>query len=64
MPAADKLWDTVKEIIDGTNKWLVPDSGGHFALFLVKQNISSYIGPLADSLMKRVRISYTYVLVK
>ena len=32
-------------------------------LFLEKKNISSYIGPLVHGLMKRVRISSTYVLV-
>ena len=35
-----------------------------FALFVESKNISSYLGPLANSSMKIVWISSTYLLVK
>ena len=40
-------------------KWLVPDFGGFFCPVLDKNNISSYLGLLADISMKKVRISST-----
>ena len=42
---------------------LVPCLVGRFAIFMDKKNISYYLGPLAHSSMKIVRISSLYILV-